>query len=37
MPTELVGYYRYVYRWNGVNEPQTPEINNGGEITDWKK
>ncbi|RUO86409.1 hypothetical protein D9R21_03240 [Spiroplasma endosymbiont of Megaselia nigra] len=37
LPTELVGYYRYVYRWNGVNEPQTPEINNGGEITDWKK
>ncbi len=35
LPIELVGYYRYVYRWNGVDEPQTLEINNGGAITDW--
>ncbi|WP_338992849.1 hypothetical protein [Spiroplasma endosymbiont of Seladonia tumulorum] len=31
-PIELI-----FYRWDGVNEPQTPEIDKDtGKITDWK-
>ncbi|KAI92758.1 lipoprotein [Spiroplasma melliferum] len=27
-----------IYRWDGLNEPQTPEIDtNTGKITDWKE
>ncbi|AXF95908.1 lipoprotein [Spiroplasma phoeniceum] len=38
LPTELVGYYRYIYCWDGVGEPQIPTIDkNTGEITDWKE
>ncbi|WP_348735529.1 lipoprotein [Spiroplasma endosymbiont of Ammophila pubescens] len=31
-------YFKSVYRWDGVDEPQTPEIDkNTGKITDWKE
>ncbi|WP_348737003.1 lipoprotein [Spiroplasma endosymbiont of Ammophila pubescens] len=30
--------YKNIYRWDGVNEPQTPEIDKDtGKITDWKE
>ncbi|WP_348736938.1 hypothetical protein [Spiroplasma endosymbiont of Ammophila pubescens] len=30
--------YKNIYRWDGVNEPQTLEINKDtGKITDWKE
>ncbi|WP_424526278.1 lipoprotein [Spiroplasma endosymbiont of Glossina fuscipes fuscipes] len=30
--------YKSIYRWDGVGEPKTFEINNTtGEITDWKE
>ncbi|WP_424525989.1 spiroplasma phage ORF1-like family protein [Spiroplasma endosymbiont of Glossina fuscipes fuscipes] len=29
-------YFKNIYRWDGLNEPQIPEINtNTGEILDW--
>ncbi|AXF95764.1 lipoprotein [Spiroplasma phoeniceum] len=31
-------YFKSVYRWDGVDEPEIPTINkNTGEITDWKE
>ncbi|WP_424525985.1 lipoprotein [Spiroplasma endosymbiont of Glossina fuscipes fuscipes] len=31
-------YFKNIYRWDGLNEPQIPEINtNTGEILDWKE
>nr|WP_011225090.1 DUF3688 family protein [Spiroplasma kunkelii]AAS59566.1 Arp1 [Spiroplasma kunkelii CR2-3x] len=28
-------YFKAVYRWDGVGEPQTPEIDSNGNITNW--
>ncbi|QCO23198.1 hypothetical protein SRED_003081 (plasmid) [Spiroplasma melliferum] len=28
-------YFKGVYRWDGVGEPQTPKIDNNGNITNW--
>ncbi|WP_425378589.1 spiroplasma phage ORF1-like family protein [Spiroplasma endosymbiont of Polydrusus pterygomalis] len=36
LPNELFGYYRYIYQWNGINEPLLPKIDNSGKITDWE-
>ncbi|WHQ37228.1 DUF3688 family protein [Spiroplasma sp. SV19] len=30
-------YFKAVYRWNRINDPNLPEINKDGNITDWKE
>ncbi|WP_425378590.1 hypothetical protein [Spiroplasma endosymbiont of Polydrusus pterygomalis] len=37
LPNELFGYYRYIYQWNGINEPLLPKIDNSGKITNWNE
>ncbi len=30
-------YFKSVYRWDGNNDPQIPEIDDNGKITNWNK